>query len=115
MIRYSSLQAAKKLGISDAVLSKYILTGKIPAPESVRSGGITVYLWTDEDIERVRDLLPKIKNGRKTRYLKKQPAGQKSKTKKKPQPRAAALQENPNSLRALTRGQNKKPTGSARC
>lgn len=80
MIRYSSRQAAAKLGISDAALSKYVLTGKIPAPESARSGGIKVYFWTDEDIERTRKLLPKIKNGRKTRYQKHK---QQSKTKKK--------------------------------
>ena len=53
------------------MLSKYILTGKIPSPKSVISGGITVYLWTEKDIERVRKLLPKIANGRKTRYRKK--------------------------------------------
>lgn len=70
MNNYSSRQAATMLGISDAVLSKYIVTGKICAPKSVISGGSVVYLWTDTDIERVRKLLPKIKNGRKTRYQK---------------------------------------------
>jgi hypothetical protein len=30
-----------------------------------------VHLWTERDIERVRKLLPKIKNGRKLRYKKK--------------------------------------------
>lgn len=48
--------------------------GKIPAPKSVTTGGITVYLWTDEDIDHVRQLLPKIANGRKTRYEKKHSA-----------------------------------------
>jgi len=69
-------------------LSNYIVAGKIPAPKSITTGGITVYLWSDKDIERVRKLLPKIKNGRKTRYKKKQVTGKrqqvtgKSKTKK---------------------------------
>ena len=63
--------------------------GKLPMPKSITTGEITVHLWTDEDIERVRELLPKIKNGRKTRY-KKQSVEAKTKTKKhKPRPRAA--------------------------
>ena len=70
MDHYSSRRAAQKFGISDSVLSKYILTGKIPSPKSVVSGGIIVYLWTEKDIEHVRKLLPKIANGRKTRYQK---------------------------------------------
>jgi hypothetical protein len=55
-------------------LSTYITVGKIPTPKSITTGGITVYLWTDADIEKVRKLLPKIANGRKTRYQKKQSA-----------------------------------------
>lgn len=38
----------------------------------VTAGGMTMHLWTDEDVEKVRELLPKIANGRKTRYKKKQ-------------------------------------------
>jgi len=34
------------------------------------SGKMTVHLWTEEEIERARALLPKIANGRKTRYQK---------------------------------------------
>jgi hypothetical protein len=34
-------------------------------------GGIKVHAWTASDIERTRKLLPKIANGRKTRYQKK--------------------------------------------
>jgi hypothetical protein len=51
-------------------LSRYISAGKIAAPKTAKSGGMTVYFWTEEDIERVRKLLPKIANGRKTRYSK---------------------------------------------
>jgi hypothetical protein len=39
---------------------------------------MTVHLWTEASIEQVRQLLPKIANGRKTRY------------KKEAQPRVAA-------------------------
>jgi DNA-binding transcriptional MerR regulator len=75
---YSSNQAAKKLGLPVSTLSTYIGAGKIKPPKSVTTGGITVYLWTDADIERIRKLLPKIANGRKTRWQK-----QKKQTKKK--------------------------------
>jgi predicted DNA-binding transcriptional regulator AlpA len=98
---YSSGQVARKLGIGISTLSKYINLRKVPAPRSVTTGGITVYLWTEADIEHVRKLLPKIANGRKTRYKKlrdkdEAPAGvpvphKKKSTQKKTQPRAAAL------------------------
>jgi hypothetical protein len=60
------------------------MVGKIPSPPSVTTGDIKVYLWTEADIEQARKLLPKIANGRKTRYQKKQSAKttKKKKTKK---------------------------------
>ena len=70
MATFSSRDAARKLGLSPSALSKYILNKKIPTPQSVTTGGITVYLWTLAEIEHVRQLLPKIANGRKTRYQK---------------------------------------------
>ncbi len=82
MITYSSRQAARLLGLPVSTLSKYIVQNKIPAPKSVTSGDITVYLWTHADIEKVRKLLPKIANGRKTRW---------QREKQKTQPGAAAL------------------------
>ena len=39
-----------------------------------------MHAWTEEEIEAVRKLLPKIANGRKTRYKKKQSAKPKMKT-----------------------------------
>jgi glutamate formiminotransferase len=70
MKTYSSRQAALKLGLPYTTLSHYTTVGKIPAPKSITTGDITVYLWTDADIENARKLLPKIANGRKTRYQK---------------------------------------------
>jgi hypothetical protein len=70
MHTYSSRQAAGKLGLHVATLSKYMVQGKLPKPKSVSTGDITVYLWTDEDIEKARKLLPTIVNGRKIRYQK---------------------------------------------
>jgi predicted DNA-binding transcriptional regulator AlpA len=68
MITYSTRQAAKMLGITQAALSKYLKAKKVPAPAMVTSGRMTLHLWTEADISRTRMLLPKIANGRKTRY-----------------------------------------------
>ncbi|MBZ5504533.1 MAG: hypothetical protein LAO78_03500 [Acidobacteriia bacterium] len=90
MDRLSTKQVAKKLGLTGASLSRYIKAGKITAPPETMAGGIKLRLWSETDIERLREELPKIANGRKTRYQKlhaKQKAQGKSpvphKTKKK--------------------------------
>ena len=84
MPTFSTRYAARKLGIDAGTLSRYITAKKIPAPEIVEIGGLRVHSWTEESIERVRDLLPKIANGRKTRYQK-QKQGKKQTT-RKPKP-----------------------------
>ena len=71
---FSTNEAAKKLGLAAATLSRYIILGKVPSPKIVQAGLSTVHAWTDEEIEAVRKLLPKLKNGRKTRYKKKRSA-----------------------------------------
>src|SRR6266852_4459776 len=68
MHTYSTRDAAAKLGLTHTALSRYIKARKIPTPKMVTSGRMTLHLWTEQDIERVRKLLPKIANGRKTRY-----------------------------------------------
>jgi excisionase family DNA binding protein len=70
MATFSTRDAAKQLGLDVSTLSRYIAAKKIPAPKTVTTGGITVHIWNHRDIERVRKLLPKIKNGRKLRYRK---------------------------------------------
>ena len=78
--RYSTNQAAKKLGLSIMSIHRYITAKKIPVPPMQLVGNVRVRLWSEADIERVRKLLPKIANGRKLRYKKKQkPAPKKSK------------------------------------
>lgn len=67
---FSTREAAKKLGLQTRTLSRYIQAGKIPAPKMVKSGGMTLHLWTEKDIENAYELLPKIANGRKTRHKK---------------------------------------------
>ena len=68
MFGYSSREAAKKLDISYPTLNRFIAQKKIPLPPVVKVGGVAVRLWGDADIQRVREILPKIKNGRKTRW-----------------------------------------------
>lgn len=74
MNSFSTSQAAKMLGIGIRTLSRYVAEGKVPAPTIIQAGGNTVHVWSSSEIENVRKLLPKIANGRKTRYQKKQSA-----------------------------------------
>ena len=78
----STREAAKELGIHFTTLAHYIVDGKVPEPNKVITGRTITHLWTEAEIEHVRQLLPKIADGRKTRY-------QKVGTKTKAQPRAA--------------------------
>ena len=80
MNKFSTREAAKKLGIDHSTLAKYVEKGKIAMPETVQQGRRLSHLWSEDDIEKLRKLLPKIANGRKTRYSKlrekqKPPAG----------------------------------------
>src|SRR6478752_955601 len=67
---YSTRQAAKKLGIPHNTLTQYLAAGKLPLPKGIIPGIRPTHAWTEEEIEHVRQLLPKIANGRKTRYQK---------------------------------------------
>ena len=80
MKTFSTRQAAKKLGIDPMTLGRYIKAGKVPSPKVFESGSMTLHGWSEEEVEQLRKLLPKIANGRKTRYQKlrdkqKPPAG----------------------------------------
>jgi predicted DNA-binding transcriptional regulator AlpA len=68
MSHYSTRQAAKKLGIAHTTLAHYIRVGKVPAPRTVSTGATATHSWSDQEIENLRKLLPKIANGRKTRH-----------------------------------------------
>jgi predicted DNA-binding transcriptional regulator AlpA len=70
MQTFSTRQAAEKLGLGIATLTRYILAEKVPAPKITKIGKLRVRMWSENDIERVRKLLPKIANGRKLRYKK---------------------------------------------
>jgi predicted DNA-binding transcriptional regulator AlpA len=97
MTRFSTRQAAKKLGISHDTLAHYIEVGKVPSPEVfvLGEGTRAVHAWTADEIEYVRTLLPKVANGRKTRWQKLRkkkaaPAGVHA-PQEKTQPRTVAL------------------------
>jgi len=94
-MKYSTRQAAKELGLHYTTFHKYLREKKIPLPEVTRIAGVRVRLWSESDLERVRKLLPKIANGRKTRYKKKQSArsNQQSVKNKRTQARAPAVQK----------------------
>ncbi len=67
---FSNNQAARKLGISPMSLSRYVRAKKVPTPKMLEVGDSSLHAWTEAEIEHVRQLLPKIANGRKTRYQK---------------------------------------------
>ena len=70
MKTYSTRQVAQELGISWPTLNRYIRDKKIPMPPVTELGSARVRVWSEEDIRKVREILPKIENGRKTRYQK---------------------------------------------
>jgi predicted DNA-binding transcriptional regulator AlpA len=82
MKQYSTRQVAQKLGVGHSTLAHYVEEGKLPAPGHIFTGQRKVHVWTEAEIEHVRQLLPKIANGRKTRY-------QKLREKQKAQPKKA--------------------------
>jgi excisionase family DNA binding protein len=67
---YSTREAAKRLGLSMATINRYIAAKKIPVPRLTRVGGVRVRLWSNQDIAKVRAVLPTLRNGRKLRYKK---------------------------------------------
>src|SRR5690348_2067864 len=94
MQKISTEQVAEVVGLNSATLSRYIKSGKITAPKETMVGRIRMRLWSDSDIRRLKEILPTIANGRKTRYKKKHSVAssrQSAKAKKKSQARAPAL------------------------
>jgi predicted DNA-binding transcriptional regulator AlpA len=79
---FSTRQAAAKLGLDAKTLSRYIAAKKVPAPKILNVGSASLHGWTEEDIEQVRALLPRIKKGRKNRYQKQRKRQAKTKAKR---------------------------------
>lgn len=101
MAQFTTRQTANKLGISLISLSRYISAKKVPAPKVQKFGG-KFRAWTEKDIDRVRKLLPKIANGRKTRYQKKK-SGVRSRKSVKPK-----VKKQPQANRPVLHKQRKK-------
>jgi len=84
---YSTRQAAKELGIPHNTLAQYLAAGKLPLPKGIIPGIRPTHVWTKAEIEHVRQLLPKIANGRKTRYKRQSSASAQQSAKTKPKTR----------------------------
>lgn len=63
--RFSTREAAKKLGRKLVSIQRHIAKGTIKAPPLQKVGGVTVRLWSGRDIEKARKVLAGIKPGRK--------------------------------------------------
>jgi hypothetical protein len=70
MLFYTTFDAAKKVGIPYTTLVTHLVKGKVPKPKAEIAGKSRTQIWTEEEIEHIRQLLPKLANGRKTRYKK---------------------------------------------
>ncbi len=51
---HSTINAAKKLGVTRLTIQRHIAAGTITAPPLRKVGGVTVRVWTDRDIKRAR-------------------------------------------------------------
>ena len=58
---YSTKQAATKIGVGWITLQRYVTSGKLTVPPLQKVGGVTVRLWTERDINRVKKQLQKRK------------------------------------------------------
>jgi len=91
MKTFSTTQAARKAWHRSDDTQPVHQGKKVPAPKIFEVSGSSLHAWTEEEIENVRKLLPKIANGRKTRYSK---LREKQKAQpKKPVPRKTKKEE----------------------
>jgi predicted site-specific integrase-resolvase len=54
MTRLSTVQIARKVGIGRATLERWLATGKVPMPKTIRFGKSEFRDWTAADVERIR-------------------------------------------------------------
>jgi excisionase family DNA binding protein len=54
MKTYTTSEAAEQLGISRETLYQWLRAKKIAAPQQIKLGAKTQYLWTSKDIELAR-------------------------------------------------------------
>jgi len=63
--KYTTREAAKKLGRTILTIQRHIAAGTIDAPKLVEVGTVKVRLWSERDIEKARKVLAGTKPGRK--------------------------------------------------
>ena len=63
--KYSTREAAKKLGRTLVTVQRHIAAGTIDPPPVVEVGTVKLRLWTARDIEKARKVLAGVKPGRK--------------------------------------------------
>jgi excisionase family DNA binding protein len=54
MKRYSTVEVAKLLGVGNDTLHRWIHSNVISAPPVQRLGNVSVRLWTEKDVEKVK-------------------------------------------------------------
>jgi hypothetical protein len=63
--RFSTRQAAEKLGCTLLTLQRHVSAKTVKAPPLQKIGGVSVRLWTNPDLEKARKVLVGIRPGRK--------------------------------------------------
>jgi excisionase family DNA binding protein len=67
----STEQVAKQVGIGRATLERWLASGKLKPPKTIRLGRSEFRGWTAADVERVRKFKGTLKPGPQTRSKKK--------------------------------------------
>jgi hypothetical protein len=63
--QFSTREAAKKLGVTILTLQRHVTARTVKAPQLRKVGGVTVRLWSADDIAKARKVLSGIRPGRK--------------------------------------------------
>jgi len=71
MTTVSTLEVARKVGIGRATLERWLSSGKVKGPKTVRFGKSEFRHWTAKDVERLKEF--KQENYRKGRGRKPKP------------------------------------------
>jgi hypothetical protein len=64
-MKLSTREAAKKLGVTLVTLQRHVSKRTIRVPPLQKVGGVTVRLWSKQDIQNARRVFANIKPGRK--------------------------------------------------
>lgn len=71
MQTYSTGRVAKEIGVHKITLIRWLLDGKVQEPRRINQAGQEIRIWTDRDVDRVRNY--KQENYRKGRGRKAKP------------------------------------------